>query len=66
MTERFIWEAGQPRRKMHLAAYDKLGRFAGALCGIGHRFDRSCNLPFGRPRCLNCLKIEAALLNGER
>jgi hypothetical protein len=61
MTERFIWEAGHPRRKMHLASFDRLGNFADALCGIGHDFNRSCNLPLGRPRCKNCLAVEERL-----
>jgi len=58
VSERFIWETGHKRRKMHLASYDRLGRFAGALCGIQHVFNRSCNLPLGRPTCKRCLKIE--------
>jgi hypothetical protein len=60
-TERFIWQHGKKRRVMHLAGYDRLGRFAGALCGIGHIFDRSCNLPLGRRTCKRCLKIERGL-----
>ncbi len=60
--ERYIWEAGaDPRRKMHLTSYDRLGNFAGALCGIKHNFNRSCNLPLGRPRCQHCIDIENRL-----
>lgn len=62
MSERYIWETGHPRRKMHLAAYDRLGRFTGALCGIKHDFNRSCNLPLGRPRCQHCIDVERKLL----
>jgi hypothetical protein len=61
MSERFIWQVNKPRRKMHLAAFDRLGRSAGALCGIGHDFNRSCNLPLGRKTCKRCLKIEREL-----
>jgi hypothetical protein len=60
-TERFIWESGRRRRKMHLAGYDRLGRFAGALCGIRHPFNRSCNLPLGSAVCKRCVSIETAL-----
>ncbi len=60
-SERFIWQSGHPRRKMHLASFDRLGRFAGSLCGIDHQFDRSCNLPLGKPTCWNCIKIERRL-----
>lgn len=59
--ERFLWESGRRRRKMHLASYDRLGRFAGALCGIDHAFNRSCNLPLGKRTCKRCLRIERAL-----
>lgn len=58
VTERFIYVRGKRRRKMHLAAFDRLGRSAGALCGIPHPFDTSCNLPLGRRTCKRCLKIE--------
>lgn len=62
MSERYIWQSGaNPRRRMHLAAYDRLGRFDGALCGIKHDFNRSCNLPLGRPRCQHCLAVERRL-----
>lgn len=58
MVERFIWQSGYKRRKLHLAAFDRLGHFAGALCDIRLPFDRSCNVPFGRKTCKRCLKIE--------
>jgi hypothetical protein len=61
MVERFIWETGHPRRKMHLAGYDRLGRFSGALCGVEHAFNRSCNLPLGKPTCLRCIAVEQSL-----
>lgn len=59
--ERFIWETRNPRRKMHLAGFDRIGRFAGALCGIEHRWNRSCNLPLGKKTCKRCRKIEQEL-----
>jgi hypothetical protein len=60
LTERFIWQhgAGNRRRVMHLASFNRLGGFAGALCGISLTFDRSCNLPLGKRTCKRCLKIE--------
>jgi hypothetical protein len=58
MTERFIWERGKKRRKMHLASFDRLGRYAGPLCGIDLDFTASCNLPLGKGVCKRCLKIE--------
>jgi hypothetical protein len=61
VSERFIWQVNRPRRVMHLAGYDRLGKFAGALCGIRHQFNRSCNLPLGRRTCKRCLKIERGL-----
>lgn len=60
-TERFIWETGHKRRKMHIAGFDRLGNFVGALCGVDHDFNRSCNLPLGRTTCRNCLRIEREL-----
>jgi hypothetical protein len=58
LTERFIWQRGKKRRKMHLAAYNRFGHCVGALCGSRHAFDASCNLPLGRGVCKRCLKIE--------
>jgi hypothetical protein len=58
LTERFIWQHGHKRRVMHLAGFDRLGRFAGALCGMAHIFDRSCNLPLGRRVCKRCKSVE--------
>jgi hypothetical protein len=60
-TQRYIWQSHKPRRVMHLASFDRLGRVCGALCGIAHIFDRSCNLPLGRRTCKRCLKIERGL-----
>lgn len=54
LTERFIFERGKRRRVMHLAAYNRVGEFDGALCGINHNFNGSCNLPLGRRICKNC------------
>lgn len=59
--ERFIYERGKPRRKMHLAGFDRLGRFAGALCDSPIPFNTSCNLPLGRVTCKRCLKVERLL-----
>lgn len=61
MTERFIWERGKKRRKMHLSSFDRLGRYAGPLCGISINFTASCNLPLGKGTCKRCLKIERGL-----
>jgi hypothetical protein len=61
MTERFIWERGKKRRKMHLASFDRLGRYAGPLCGINIGFTASCNLPLGKGVCKRCLKVEQEL-----
>jgi hypothetical protein len=61
LNERYIWQSGASRRKMHLAGYDRLGRFAGALCGIQHDFNRSCNLPLGRKTCKRCIAVESKL-----
>lgn len=61
LTERFIWESGKSRRKMHLPSYDRLGRFSGALCGVAHNFNRSCNLPLGNGVCKRCLAVERSL-----
>ena len=66
MSERYIWETGHRRRKMHLAAYDRLGRFVGALCGIPHQFNRSCNLPLAKGVCKRCLAEERRLTGGSQ
>jgi hypothetical protein len=52
---------GAKRRVMHLAGYDRLGRFAGPLCGSELNLDTSCNLPLGRPICKQCLDVERKL-----
>lgn len=46
--------AGNRRRVNHLSGFDRLGRFAGALCGSKLDFDTSCNLPLGRRTCKLC------------
>lgn len=61
LTERFIWEHGHKRRKMHLAGFNRLGQFDGALCRIPLPFDRSCNLPLGKGVCKRCKKAEIQL-----
>jgi len=56
---RYIFEAGKPRRVMHISKHDYLGReLMEAVCGINHRFDRTINAPFalGRKLCKNCLR----------
>jgi hypothetical protein len=52
----FIWKRGRGngRRVNHLAGFDRLGNFAGALCGSRLDFDTSCNLPLGRRTCKRC------------
>lgn len=66
LAERFIYERGKPRRKMHLSGFDRLGRFSGALCGSPLPFNTSCNLPLGRPTCKRCLKVERELSQASR
>lgn len=60
-VQRFIWERGRKRRKMHLAAFNRLGECSGALCRIDLDFTASCNLPLGKGVCKRCLKIEREL-----
>lgn len=64
MSERFVYVRGDGARHrvMHLAAYDRLGRYAGPLCGIGLPFNTSCNLPLARPVCKRCRKEEVRLM----
>jgi len=63
-VKHYVWcrGAGAGRRVVHIASFDRLGRFAGALCGIAIAFDTSCNLPLGRPVCERCRSIERGLL----
>jgi hypothetical protein len=62
-VNRYVYRRGNGalRRVMHLAGYDRLGRFSGVLCGLRLGFDTSCNLPLGRPVCKRCQKIEREL-----
>jgi hypothetical protein len=62
----FIWKRGDgnKRRVNHLAGYDKLGRFSGALCGSTLDFDTSCNLPLGRRTCKRCSAKWNEIANG--
>lgn len=56
---RFIYERGRGRRRvMHLCGYDALTGEPSmrALCGIGHPFNTTSNVPLGRPTCKNCLR----------
>lgn len=63
-VNRFVYRRGHGarRRVMHLAGYDRLGKFAGVLCGSRLNFDTSCNLPLGQPTCKRCRAIEARLI----
>lgn len=60
-VERFVYERGKRRRVMHLAAFDRLGRYAGVLCGSALPFNSSCNLPLGRRTCKRCRHVEISL-----
>lgn len=54
---RYIWQSGKRGRVMHIERTNQVGNPTGtALCGIGHRFNRSINAPFalGRKVCKNC------------
>ncbi len=64
MVGRFLYRRGGnvKRRVTHLAGFDRLGQFAGPLCGINYSLDTSCNLPLGLRRCKKCLKVEQQLL----
>lgn len=57
---RFVYKRGKgaKRRVMHLAGYNRLGSFAGVLCGSKLPFDTSCNLPLGLRVCKRCSAIE--------
>ena len=63
MSERFVYRrgSGAKRRVMHLAGYDRLGNYAGVLCGSDYPFNTSCNLPLGLKVCRRCRKIELAM-----
>ena len=59
---RYIWETGKRRRVMHIQAHTRAGQpLMAALCGIGHRFNRTINAPWGLGRriCKNCRKETA-------
>lgn len=60
MAERFAYRrgAGAKRRVMHLAAFDRLGRWVAVLCGSRLAFDTTCNLPLGLRVCRRCLRAE--------
>lgn len=62
-VNRYVYHRGHgaKRRVMHLAGYDRLGRFAGALCGSALNFDTSCNLPLGLRTCKRCAAIERSI-----
>lgn len=56
MSMRYIWEAGIPRRVMHIW---EDGSFPfKAVCGIRLAFNRSINAPWGRRLCKRCLKAQ--------
>jgi hypothetical protein len=60
MAERFAYKRGHgaKRRVMHLAAFDRLGRWAGVLCGSRLDFNTTCNLPLALPICKRCRAVE--------
>lgn len=62
----FIWKRGEgnKRRVNHLAAFDRLGRCVGSLCGSQLEFDTSCNLPLGRRTCKRCSAKYSEVANG--
>jgi hypothetical protein len=62
----FVWKRGDgsKRRVNHLAGFNRLGQFAGALCGSSLDFDTSCNLPLGKPTCKRCSRRWNELSNG--
>lgn len=62
-VQRYVYRRGEgaKRRVMHLAGYDRLGRFAGVLCGSDLDFNTSCNLPLGQRVCRRCRRIEDEL-----
>jgi hypothetical protein len=62
-VERFVYKRGQgaKRRVMHLAGYNRLGAFAGVLCGSQVAFNTSCNLPLGQRVCKRCKATERKL-----
>lgn len=62
-VERFVYRRGKgmKRRVNHLAGFDRLGRFAGVLCGSDQPFDTSCNLPLRRRTCCRCARIERSI-----
>lgn len=62
----YIWQRGEgnKRRVNHLAGFNVLGKFAGALCGSQLDFDTSSNLPLGRRTCKRCARKWQELSNG--
>ena len=57
---RYVWEAGQTRRVMHIECFTSAGEGTmAALCRIPLHFDRSINAPFalGRKVCKRCEEI---------
>lgn len=48
---------GAKRRVMHIAAYDRLGNWIGALCDTHTQVNTTINLPLALPICKRCLKI---------
>ncbi len=61
MTERFIWRAGDAKRKLHLAEFDRLGRPIGALCHARSRFDQVSEFCW-KDLCATCRAIERRYL----
>ena len=49
---------GSRRRKAHICLHDPLtGQpIMRAVCGIDYPFNLTSNVPWGQPRCKNCLR----------
>jgi hypothetical protein len=45
---------GAIRRVAHYARYDQFGNIADSWCG--RPWNLSCNVPFGQPRCKDCIR----------
>lgn len=54
----YLYEAGKPRRVMHLQRYTPTGvALFEPLCGMPLPFNRSVNVPLGRRTCRRCFRI---------
>jgi arginyl-tRNA--protein-N-Asp/Glu arginylyltransferase len=53
---RYLWNY-QHSQVMHLSKYTATGDIAGTWCQ--RPWNRSCNLPLGRPTCKDCARLVA-------